>query len=146
MRTLSATTEARVFAETYHDNFLNAGNFELVSYWQNINEPANIKVDPALLNADGTDKTASTAEKNDVNENLRSIGGSIFQMKQSRRMEDDRQRRIAEDERQKKLYGETADMIRGKASEREALVKKREEILERLNQLKALRRQDKDSV
>lgn len=88
----------------------------------------------------------STAEKNDVNENLRSIGGSIFQMKQSRRMEDDRQRRIAEDERQKKLYGETADMIRGKASEREALVKKREEILERINQLKALRLQNKGSV
>lgn len=79
----------------------------------------------------------STAEKNDVNENLRSIGSSIFQMKQSRRMEDDRQRRIAEDERQKKLYGETADMIRGKASEREALVKERERIVNEINALKA---------
>ena len=79
----------------------------------------------------------STVEKNNVNENLQSIGSSIFQMKQSRRMEDDRQRRIAEEERQKKLYGETADMIRGKASEREALVKERDRIINEINALKA---------
>ena len=79
----------------------------------------------------------SNAEKNNVNENLQSIGSSIFNMKQSRRAEQDRQRRIDEEERQKKLYGETADMIRGKAAEREALVKERERIVNEINALKA---------
>lgn len=79
----------------------------------------------------------STVEKNNVNENLQSIGNSIFQMKLGRRMEDDRQRRIAEEERQKKLYGETADMIRGKAAERETLVKERDRIINEINALKA---------
>lgn len=54
--------EARVFAETYHDNFLNAGNFEIVDYWQNINDPEHINISPSLLNADGTERTATAEE------------------------------------------------------------------------------------
>lgn len=58
--------EARVFAETYHDNFLDAGNFEIVDYWQHINDPEHINVNPALLNADGTERTATEEEINAV--------------------------------------------------------------------------------
>lgn len=51
--------EARVFAETYHDNYLNAGNFELVDYWQNVRDPEHINVTPARLNADGTENNTA---------------------------------------------------------------------------------------
>lgn len=55
--------EARVFSETYHDNYLNTEYFEIVDYWQNINDPAHISVDASLLNADGTERTLTAQEK-----------------------------------------------------------------------------------
>ena len=58
--------EARVFAETYHDNYLNAGNFELVDYWQNVRDPEHINVTPARLNADGTENNTAIEDLNKI--------------------------------------------------------------------------------
>lgn len=88
------------------------------------------------------------AEKNNLNENLMQLGSAIASAKERRYQrqrqekldemaQEDRQRRIDEEERQKKLYGETAELIRGKRAERDALVSKRDEILRQIDTLKA---------
>lgn len=58
--------EARVFAETYHDNYLNTGNFEIVDYWQNVRDPEHINVNPAILNADGTAGTNTVDNMDEI--------------------------------------------------------------------------------
>ena len=60
------------------------------------------------------------------------------QTERRNRIEDeDRSRRIAEEDRRKKVYGEAADMMRGKAAEREALVREAETLRAEIAQLKA---------
>lgn len=95
----------------------------------------------------------SNAEKENLKENLSSIGESIFRFKQSRRAEEerqrnaerqaeldrmnaeDRQRRIDAEDRQRKIYGDTSELIRSKAAQRAELVRRREEIVNRINEL-----------
>ena len=75
-------------------------------------------------------------DPNGIAGGLSAVGDSIYRAKQSSRAEDDRQRRIAEDDRQKSLFGETADLIRGKASERARLVQQREQIAAQIEAIK----------
>lgn len=77
---------------------------------------------------------------------LRAAGEAVTQVKRGQmeredreRNEQDRQRRISEEDRQKSLYGETAEMIRGKKEQRDALVKRRDELKARIAQLKGVR-------
>lgn len=49
---------------------------------------------------------------------------------------EDRLRRIDEEERQKRLFGDTAGLIRGKAAERARLVQQREQIAAQIEALK----------
>ncbi len=49
--------------------------------------------------------------------------------------DEDRARRIAEEDRRKQVYGEAADMMRGKAAERARLVQRADEIRARLAEL-----------
>lgn len=51
--------------------------------------------------------------------------------------EEDRARRIEEEDRRRKVYGEAADIMRAKSSERAALVKEAEAIRAEIAQLKA---------
>ena len=46
--------DARVLADTYHDNFLRLAENETVNFWQNISLPDTINVHPNWLNPDGT--------------------------------------------------------------------------------------------
>ena len=58
------------------------------------------------------------------------------QAERRNRIEDeDRARRIAEEDRRKQVYGEAADMMRGKAAERARLVQRADEIRARLAEL-----------
>ena len=67
-------TASRVLADTYHDSFLKLPGAEMVNFWQNIDDPANIHVTaPNYLGTDGTIKTAV-----DVNQN--NVFGVIFDM------------------------------------------------------------------
>lgn len=75
-------------------------------------------------------------DPNGIAGGLSAVGDSIYRAKQSRRAEDDRQRRISEEERQKSLFGETADLIRGMASERERLVQQREQVAAQIEAIK----------
>ncbi len=96
---------------------------------------------------------AGRSDPNVISEGLGKVGESIFRFKQSRRAEDerqrnaarqaeldrmnaeDRQRRIQAEDRQQKLYGETSELIRSKAAQRAELVRRREEIVNRINEL-----------
>lgn len=75
-------------------------------------------------------------DPNGIAGGLSAIGDSIYRVKQSRRAEDERQRRIAEEDRQKSLFGETADLIRGKADDRARLVQRREQIVRQIAAIK----------
>ena len=46
--------DARVLADAYHENFLRYSDVEAVNYWQSIDTPDQLKVTPAMMNADGT--------------------------------------------------------------------------------------------
>lgn len=60
------------------------------------------------------------------------------QAERRNRIEDeDRRRRIDEEERRKKVYGEAADIMRAKASERAALVQEAEKLRSEIAELKA---------
>ena len=60
------------------------------------------------------------------------------QAERRNRIEDeDRARRIDEEERRKKVYGDAADMMRGKAQERAALVQEAEKLRSEIAELKA---------
>lgn len=75
-------------------------------------------------------------DPNGIAGGLSAVGDSIYRAKQSRRAEEDRQRRIAEEDRQKSLFGETADLIRGMASERARLVQQREQVAAQIEAIK----------
>lgn len=96
----------------------------------------------------------TVTERERLGENLGAIGDSIYRAKQSRRAEDerqrmaarqaeldrmsmeDRQRRIDEEDRQRRLFGDTAGLIRGKADERARLVQQREQIVRQIAAIK----------
>lgn len=52
---------ARVKADTFHDNYMELADVESVSFWQEINDRMTIKCKPAYLAADGTITTAEKA-------------------------------------------------------------------------------------
>ena len=51
---------ARVKADTYHDNFLELSDVEAVPFWQNINDRMNILCKPVYLKTDGTLEESAT--------------------------------------------------------------------------------------
>lgn len=53
------STDARVLADTYHDNYLKTAVNETVNFWQSINFPTGIKVTPTYMDTDGTLKQPS---------------------------------------------------------------------------------------
>lgn len=50
-------TETMVLADVYHDNFLRMADNETVNFWQSIDKPDEISVQPVYLQADGTLKS-----------------------------------------------------------------------------------------
>ena len=50
-------TETMVLADVHHDNFLRMADNETVNFWQSIDKPDEINVQPVYLQADGTLKT-----------------------------------------------------------------------------------------
>lgn len=96
---------------------------------------------------------AAKSDPEGIGSGLTSLGEAIARMKaaryakeqQDRRnaIEDenraiaaeDRRRRIQAEDKQQKLYGETSELIRSKASQRAELVRRREEIVNRINEL-----------
>lgn len=53
-------TETMVLADVYHDNFLRMADNETVNFWQSIDKPDAINVQPVYLQTDGTLKTDGT--------------------------------------------------------------------------------------
>lgn len=51
--------------------------------------------------------------------------------------DEDRSRRISEEERRKKVYGEAADLMRKREAEINALKGQREQIVQKINQLRS---------
>ena len=96
---------------------------------------------------------AAKSDPEGIGSGLTSLGEAIARMKASRyskeqqerrnAIEDenrevaaeDRRRRIQAEDKQQKLYGETSELIRSKASQRAELVRRREEIVNRINEL-----------
>lgn len=54
-------TETMVLADVYHDNFLRMADNETVNFWQSIDKPDEINVQPVYLQTDGTLKTDGAA-------------------------------------------------------------------------------------
>ena len=52
--------DARVLADTYHDNYLRYADVETVNYWQSINSPASINITPAYVDTAGVLVTPGT--------------------------------------------------------------------------------------
>ena len=52
---------ARVLAETFHDDFLEYADVEAVNYWQSIESPMALNVKPSYMGADGLIVTAEEA-------------------------------------------------------------------------------------
>lgn len=60
-------TETMVLADVYHDNFLRMADNETVNFWQSIDKPDEINVQPVYLQTDGTLKTdGSPVNKNGI--------------------------------------------------------------------------------
>lgn len=51
--------DARVLADTYHDNFLKYADVEGVSFWQDINDPLKVSVTPVYVDNTGAVKAAA---------------------------------------------------------------------------------------
>lgn len=51
--------DARVLADTYHDNFLRYADVEGVSFWQDINDPLKVSVTPVYVDNAGAVKAAA---------------------------------------------------------------------------------------
>ena len=49
-----AQIDARVLADTYHDNYLKYADTEAVNFWQDILTPDSISITPTYLNTDGS--------------------------------------------------------------------------------------------
>ena len=58
--------EARVLADTYHDNFLRYADVESISYWQSIDSKDTVNVTPAYTNTSGVFTTGSAIEVENV--------------------------------------------------------------------------------
>ena len=65
-------TETMVLADVYHDNFLRMADNETVNFWQSIDKPDEINVQPVYLQADGTLKS------DDHSVNKKGIFGVMF--------------------------------------------------------------------
>lgn len=65
-------TETMVLADVYHDNFLRMADNETVNFWQSIDKPDEINVQPVYLQADGTLKS------DDFPVNQKGIFGVMF--------------------------------------------------------------------
>ena len=72
----------------------------------------------------------------DSNNRARNAAQDARQARLDSMYSEDRQRRIDEEERQKRLFGDTAGLIRGKADERARLVQQREQIEAQIEALK----------
>lgn len=64
--------DARVLADTYHDNFLRYADVEGVSFWQDINDPLKVSVTPVYVDNTGAVKAAS------ANVAVNNVVGIIF--------------------------------------------------------------------
>lgn len=53
--------EARVLADTYHDNYLKLADTAILNFWQSITSPNEINVTPTYMGADGSLVTPETA-------------------------------------------------------------------------------------
>lgn len=53
-------TEARVLADTYHENYIRDASNEVVNFWQSIKSPDAVSALPSYLAADGTITTEAT--------------------------------------------------------------------------------------
>ncbi len=58
--------EARVLADTFHDNYLKYADVETVNYWQSIQSPEQISVTPSYLDNTGAIVTGSAAVIDDL--------------------------------------------------------------------------------
>ena len=58
--------EARVLADTFHDNYLKYADVETVNYWQSIDTPYEISVTPSYLDNTGAIVTGSAAVIDDI--------------------------------------------------------------------------------
>lgn len=58
--------DARVLADTFHDNYLKYADVETVNFWQGIDTPDKIMVTPTYTNASGVATTGSAVEKTGV--------------------------------------------------------------------------------
>ena len=59
-------TETMVLADVYHDNFLRMADNETVNFWQSIDKPDEINVQPVYLQTDGTLKTGEALNKANI--------------------------------------------------------------------------------
>lgn len=59
-------TETMVMANTYHNNFLKLADNETVNFWQSVDEPNSINVEPIYLKADGTLQKGQATEINNI--------------------------------------------------------------------------------
>lgn len=59
-------TETMVLADVYHDNFLRMADNETVNFWQSIDKPDAINVQPVYLQTDGTLKTGKALNKANI--------------------------------------------------------------------------------
>ena len=59
-------TETMVLADVYHDNFLRMADNETVNFWQSIDKPDAINVQPVYLQTDGTLKTGEALNKANI--------------------------------------------------------------------------------
>lgn len=46
--------ESTVFADVFHDNYLKMADHESVNYWQSVDEPMGIDIEPIYMQSDGT--------------------------------------------------------------------------------------------
>ena len=53
--------DARVLADTFHDNYLKYADVETINFWQSIDSPDTINVTPTYTNASGVATTAASA-------------------------------------------------------------------------------------
>lgn len=58
--------DARVLADTFHDNYLKYADVETLNFWQGIDTPDKIMVTPIYTNASGVATTGSAVNKSDV--------------------------------------------------------------------------------
>lgn len=58
--------DARVLADTFHDNYLKYADVETLNFWQGIDTPDKVMVTPTYTNASGVATTGAAVEKSGV--------------------------------------------------------------------------------